>query len=55
MLVHSWSDKVDGKRVLIKATVESEKRQVLAEGIAVFVVVETRGRPPVVEKGRPKI
>ena len=50
LMVRAWIEKRDGRKVFIKATVEAEGRQVLAEGYGVFIGPKSKGNVPEARK-----
>jgi acyl-coenzyme A thioesterase PaaI-like protein len=55
LLVRSWIEKIEGRKIFVRATVEGEDRQVLTEGVGLFIALKPGAKPPAVKKSNAKI
>ncbi|EXJ54745.1 hypothetical protein A1O7_10086 [Cladophialophora yegresii CBS 114405] len=55
LLVRTWIEKVEGRKIFVRATVEAEDRQILTEGVGLFVALKPGGKGFAAKKTKAKI
>jgi acyl-coenzyme A thioesterase THEM4 len=50
LLVRAWIDKVEGRKMWVSATIEAEDREVLTEGLALFIALKPGVKAPLVTR-----
>lgn len=55
LLVYAWIEKVEGRKIFVKGTVEGEERQILSEGYGSFVALKPGVKAPDMRERAAKI
>ncbi|KAJ9603195.1 hypothetical protein H2200_012490 [Cladophialophora chaetospira] len=50
VLVRTWVEKVEGRKIFVRATIEGEERQILSEGVGLFVALKPGVKGPEIGK-----
>lgn len=52
LLLRAWIESIEGRKIIVKATVEDSEKQILAEGLGLFIALKPGvKRPPIKRKG----
>ncbi|ETI20150.1 hypothetical protein G647_08184 [Cladophialophora carrionii CBS 160.54] len=55
LLVRTWIEKTEGRKIFVRATVEAEDRQILTEGVGLFVALKPGTRASTARKTNAKL
>ena len=55
LLIRAWADKIEGRKIIVKATLEDSERQVLSEGIGLFIALKPGAKSPEIKKKGAKL
>ncbi|OBT65687.1 hypothetical protein VE03_03413 [Pseudogymnoascus sp. 23342-1-I1] len=55
LLLRTWIEKIEGRKIIVKATVEDSEKQILAEGLGFFIALKPGVKIPLVKRKSARI